>query len=176
MYYRKHWLHTSYLPTRYHILSFISFILLPACVDRWSSQCGWWWIIVCSNTIVPLRCTLCVCTGDLLWACSIAQFIDSDDDGATALHLASYFGQSWWSSYLVRSCGFDLKAIDKVCLHCLLLVWCVLCPLWTHLLHGHSRHRHLYLSCVNPLIVCISNVTSVWPLPCLVTPDWQQWQ
>ncbi len=38
---------------------------------------------------------------------------------------------------------------------------CVLCPLWTHLLHGYSRHGHLYLSCVNLFIVCIINVTSL---------------
>ena len=50
------------------------------------------------------------------------HLFDSDDDGATALHLAAYFGQLSMVQYLVRSCGFNVKAIDKVGLHCLLLV------------------------------------------------------
>ena len=50
------------------------------------------------------------------------HLFDSDDDGDTALHLAAYFGQLSMVEYLVRSCGFDVKAIDKVGLHCLLLV------------------------------------------------------
>ena len=50
------------------------------------------------------------------------HLFDSDDDGHTALHLAAYFGQLSIVEYLVRSCGFDAKAIDKVGLHCLLLV------------------------------------------------------
>ena len=86
------------------------------------------------------------------------HLFDSDDDGATALHLAAYCGQLPMVEYLVRSCGFDVKAIDKVGLHCSLLVRCILCPLWTHLLHGHSRHGHLYLSCVNLFILCIVDV------------------
>ena len=49
------------------------------------------------------------------------HLIDSDDDGSTALHLAAYFGQLPMVKYLVRSCGFDVKAIDKVGSHCLLL-------------------------------------------------------
>ena len=32
---------------------------------------------------------------------------------------------------------------------------CVLCPLWTYQLHGHSRHEHLHLSCVTPFILGI---------------------
>ena len=50
------------------------------------------------------------------------HLFDSDDDGNTALHLAAYFGQLSMVEYLVRSCGFDVKAIDKVGLHCLQLV------------------------------------------------------
>ena len=48
--------------------------------------------------------------------------VDSDDDRHTALHLAACFGQLSMVEYLVRSCGLDVKAIDKVGLHCLLLV------------------------------------------------------
>ena len=47
---------------------------------------------------------------------------DSDDAGHTALHWAVYCGQLSMVQYLVRSCGFDGKATDKVGLHCLLLV------------------------------------------------------
>ena len=47
---------------------------------------------------------------------------DSDDDGYTALHWAAQVGQLSMVKYLVRPCGFDVKAIDKVGLHCLLLV------------------------------------------------------
>ena len=50
------------------------------------------------------------------------HLFDSDDNGHTALHLAAYFGQLSMVKYLMRSCGFNVKAIDKVGLHCLLLV------------------------------------------------------
>ena len=50
------------------------------------------------------------------------HLFDSDDDGHTALHMAAYLGHLPMVRYLVRSCGFDVKAIDKVGLHCLLLV------------------------------------------------------
>ena len=42
---------------------------------------------------------------------------DSDDDGSTALHMAAYFGHLSMVKYLMRSCGFNVKAIDKVGLH-----------------------------------------------------------
>ena len=50
------------------------------------------------------------------------HLFDSDDDGYTALHLVAYFGHLPMVRYLVRSCGFDVEAIDKVGFHCLLLV------------------------------------------------------
>ena len=50
------------------------------------------------------------------------HLFDSDDNRHTALHLAANFGQLPMVEYLVRSYGFDVKAIDKVGLHCLLLV------------------------------------------------------
>ena len=50
------------------------------------------------------------------------HLFDSDDVGHTALHLAALHGQISMVEYLVRSCGFNVKAIDKVGLHCLLLV------------------------------------------------------
>ena len=50
------------------------------------------------------------------------HLFDSDDNGHTALHLAAYFGQLPMVEYLVGCCRFDVKAIDKVGLHCLLLV------------------------------------------------------
>ena len=50
------------------------------------------------------------------------HLFDSDDDGYTALHVAAYSGQLPIVKYLVKSCGFDVKAIDKVGSHCLLLV------------------------------------------------------
>ena len=54
---------------------------------------------------------------------AIAQFLvpimkdhlfDVDDDGYTALHRATQKGQLSMVKYLVKSCGFDLKAKDKV--------------------------------------------------------------
>ena len=54
------------------------------------------------------------------------HLFDSDDDGYTALHWAAQEGHLSMVEYLVRSCGFDVKATDKVGLHCLLLVCCVL--------------------------------------------------
>ena len=46
------------------------------------------------------------------------HLFDSDDDGNTALHMAANFGHLPVVRYLVRSCGFDVKAIEKVGLHC----------------------------------------------------------
>ena len=70
---------------------------------------------------------LCAMGGHLAVAEYLASkmedhIFDSDDDGNTALHMAAYFGHLSMVKYLVRSCGFDVKAIDKVGLHCLLLV------------------------------------------------------
>ena len=50
------------------------------------------------------------------------HLFDSDDDGYTALHWAAQQGQLSMVEYLVGSCGFDVKVIDKVGLLCLLLV------------------------------------------------------
>ena len=50
------------------------------------------------------------------------HLFDSDDNGNIPLHLAAYFGHLPMVRYLVRSCGFDVKAVDKVGFHCLLLV------------------------------------------------------
>ena len=50
------------------------------------------------------------------------HLFDSDDNGKTALHWAAQLGQLPIVEYLVRSCGFDVKVIDKVGSHCLLLV------------------------------------------------------
>ena len=69
---------------------------------------------------------LCAAGGNV----AIAQFLapmmedhlfDVDDDGYTALHWAALKGQLSMVEYLVKSCGFDLKAKDKVGL--LLHVW-----------------------------------------------------
>ena len=69
---------------------------------------------------------LCAAGGNV----AIAQFLapmmedhlfDVDDDGYTALHWAAQEGQLSMVEYLVKSCGFDLKAKDKVGL--LLHVW-----------------------------------------------------
>ena len=70
---------------------------------------------------------LCAMDGHLPVAVYLASkmeghLFDSDDDGYTALHLAAYFGHLSVVKYLVRSCGFDVKAINKVGFHCLLLV------------------------------------------------------
>ena len=62
---------------------------------------------------------LCAIKGHLAVAKYLApkmegHLFDSDDDGHTALHLAAYFGQLPMVEHLVRSCGFDVKARDKV--------------------------------------------------------------
>ena len=53
------------------------------------------------------------------------HLFDADDVGYTALHWAAQEGQLSMVEYLVRSCGFDVKSIDKVGLHWMLLVWCI---------------------------------------------------
>ena len=50
------------------------------------------------------------------------HLFDSDDAGYTALHWAAQEGQSSMVEYLVRSCGFDVKSIDKVGVHFMLLL------------------------------------------------------
>ena len=46
------------------------------------------------------------------------HLFDSDDVGYTALHWAAQGGQLSMVEFLVKSCEFDVKAVDKV------LVWC----------------------------------------------------
>ena len=62
---------------------------------------------------------LCATSGHLAVAQYLAHrmeghLFDSDDDGSTILHLAANFGQLSMVKYLMRSCGFDVKTIDKV--------------------------------------------------------------
>ena len=80
---------------------------------------------------------LCAAGGNV----AIAQFLaptmedhlfDVNDAGYTAMHWATQRGQLSMVEYLVKSCGFDLKAKDKVGL--LLYVWWLSGPfltLWT---------------------------------------------
>ena len=68
---------------------------------------------------------LCAAGGHLAVAECLAfklegHIFDSDDDRCTALHWAALEGQLSMVEYRVRSCGFDVKAIDKVGRHCLL--------------------------------------------------------
>ena len=44
------------------------------------------------------------------------HLFDSGDFGETALHLSALNDQLSMVRYLVQSCGFDVKAVDKVCL------------------------------------------------------------
>ena len=62
---------------------------------------------------------LCAMAGHLAVAEYLApkmegHLFDSDDAGYTALHFAAQEGQLSMVEYLVRSCGFDVKAKDKV--------------------------------------------------------------
>ena len=55
------------------------------------------------------------------------HLFDTDDDGNNALHWAARFGYVSMVEFFVKSCGFDVKAQDKVGLAiCLLLVCCAL--------------------------------------------------
>ena len=62
---------------------------------------------------------LCAMEGHLAVAKYLApkmkdHLFDSDDDGYTSLHWAAQKGRLSMVKYLVRSCGFDVKDIDKV--------------------------------------------------------------
>ena len=77
------------------------------------------------------------------------HLFDSDDDGYTALHWAAQVGQLSMVEYLVNSHSFDVKVLDKVGPS--LFVSCRM-HFVTSLdtpAAGHSRHGHLYLSCVH---------------------------
>ena len=51
------------------------------------------------------------------------HLFDSNDADYTALHWAAQEGQLSMVKYLVRSCGFNVKAVDKVGMHYLLFAW-----------------------------------------------------
>ena len=62
---------------------------------------------------------LCAVGGNIVIAQFLApmmdvQLLDVDNNGYTALHWATQVGQLSMVEYLVKSCGFDLKAEDKV--------------------------------------------------------------
>ena len=70
---------------------------------------------------------MCAAGGNLTVAQYLApkmegHLFDLGDNGDTALHWAAGRGQLSMVEYLVLSCEFDVKAVDKVGLHCLLLV------------------------------------------------------
>ena len=92
-------------------------------------------MVICSEPVLIVQCMqgglnafdACAVGGHLVVAEYLAakmegHLSDSDDYGYTALHWAAEVGQLSMVEYLVRSCGFDVKAIDKVGLHCLMLV------------------------------------------------------
>ena len=93
------------------------------------------------------------------------HLFDSDDDGHTALHIAAYFGQLSIVEYLVGSCGFAVKAIDKVGLRCLLLVD-VFCAL-----SGHTCCMGTVNMCMHVLpvvFVCMESSDHWEPTGCTV--------
>ena len=62
---------------------------------------------------------LCAAGGNVAIAQFLAPMMEDhlfnvDNDGYTALHWASQEGQLSMVEYLVKTCGFDLKAKDKV--------------------------------------------------------------
>ena len=73
-----------------------------------------------------------------------AHLFDSDNAGCTALHWAAQVGQLSMVEYLVQSCEFDMKAVDMVGLHCLLLNFLVsfVTPLDTPVCCIDTRDMH----------------------------------
>ena len=167
------WVGTTWMPI-------LSSHCYSSCVHVYTGGYVLWACLYCSMQGGINAFLLCAMGGHLPVAEYLAPkmggyLFDSDDDGNTALHMAAQVGQLSMVKYLVRSCGFDVKAINKVGLHCLLLFWWILWPLWPHLLHVHSGHGHSYLGCVSIFILCIVNKTPVvglllWNVVCSSTP------
>ena len=74
---------------------------------------------------------VCAVGGDVAIAQFLAPMMESNlsdvsNGGYTALHCATQVGQLSMVEYLVKSCGFDLKAKDKVGFLCFLVVLFIL--------------------------------------------------
>ena len=106
------------------------------------------------------------------------HLFDRDDVGHTALHLAAYFGHLSMVEYLVRSCGFDVKAIDKVG-HLLLLqviayhfLMCetiiqynnLCCEYFIVCFFTSCMCRYIVHACVPVVFVCMESSSTVEPL------------
>ena len=127
-------------------------------------------VVICCELVLSFyaertKCLSLVCC----WRPSCCHWVPCPQDGGPSLWLW------WWRSHSLALCSLFWSVVHGGVPREILWIWCeghwqgwpalltaclmcVLHPLWTHLLHGHSRHGHLYLSCVN-LFMCIINMT-----------------
>ena len=91
---------------------------------------------------------LCAVVGNIAIAQLLAPMMDDhlfdvNDSSYTALHWATQEGQLSMVEYLVKSCGFDLKAKDKVGLPliCLVVVWSIFNSLGLLILHERGMYE-----------------------------------
>ena len=109
-------------------------------------------MVLCSTSFLSLQngsnaFHLCAVGGNAAIAEFLApmmegHLLDVNNGGYTALHCATQEGQLSMVEYLVKSCGFDLKARDKVChLSNILVVCSSFYLLGFLLLYGHDMHE-----------------------------------
>lgn len=135
---------------------FFIWLVHHACVQKW-------WVELCACSQYLLQggynaFHACAWNGHLAATQYLAPLMeghlfDITHEGSTALHCASQQGQLSMVEYLIKSCGFDAKARNKVSLNVCWLPYWFSIPIWTLMfLHGHDINEWINLhvfSCIS---------------------------
>ena len=110
--------------TNHFTPTIVYFLSQPTRVHRWRSVVSLSYCLVQDGLSAFEACVVGghLAVAEYLVPKMEGHLFDSDGDGYTALHWAAQDGQLSMVEYLVRFCGFDVKARDMVGIHCLLFV------------------------------------------------------